>query len=178
MRYGLVVARFGGINMKKWLIAGLVIIVILIVVLIVVLAGGGGDDDGSQDMGSVKIPIKLEAADNVGSIGIELTYDSSVLEMIDITAGELAANAMMEYNINSAGLVVVGIIDSSGINGDGIVAEMVFNVIRAGLSCDLILDTVETHDATSLVDILNETSDGSFDSEGSIVIAPIIKFAD
>lgn len=159
--------------MKKWLIAGLVIIVILIVVLIVVLAGGGGGGDGDGD---VVVPINVQGASNVGSISIEMAYDSTVLEATGVESGELASNAMMEFNIDNPGLVVIGIVDSSGINGDGAVAEVGFNVIDSEGTSSLSLDIVKTHDAESLIDIINETSGGSFIAEDGLAEAPLITF--
>ena len=165
--------------MKKWLIVRLVLIVVLIVVPVIVLAGGcGGDDGDGEAPGEVAVPVNLEGAGNVGSISIELVYDSSVIEVTDVTAGELAANAMMEYNIDTSGIVIIGIVDSSGINGDGVVAELGFNIIDAEGTSSLTLDTVETHDATSLVDIINEPSDGNFAAEGNTVTAPVVRFVD
>ncbi len=161
--------------MKKWLVVGLVIVIILIVVLVIVLARGGGGGDGDGD---VVVPINLQGASNVGSISIELTYDSTVLEAIDVKSGELASNAMMEYNIDNPGLVIIGIVDSSGINGDGALAEIGFDVIDSERTSSLTLSSVETHDATSLIDIINEPSDGSFVAEVNTVIAPVVRFVD
>ena len=159
--------------MKKWIIAGLVIIIILIVVLVIVLAGGGGGGDGDGD---VVVPISVQGASKVGSISIELTYDSTVLEVTDVKSGELASNAMMEYNIDNPGVVIIGIVDSSGINGDGAVAEIEFNVVDSEGTSPLTLGTVETHDAESLIDIINETSNGSYDGEGDNITLPLIRF--
>ena len=158
--------------MKKWIIAGLVIIIILVVVLVIVLAGsGGGDGDGD-----VAVPINVQGASNVGSFSIELTYDSTVLEVTGVESGELASNAMMEYNIDNPGLVVIGIVDSSGINGDGAIAEIGFDVIDNEGTSPLILEAVETHDATTLIDIISETSNGSYNGEGDNIASPAIRF--
>jgi len=161
--------------MKKWLVVGLIIVVVLIVVLVIVLGGGGGGGDSDSE---VRVSINFQSASNVGSVSIELTYDSTVLEATDVKSGELASNAMMEYNIDNPGLVIIGIVDSSGINGDGVVAELGFNVVDADGTSPLTLDTVETHDATTLIDIINETSDGSFTAKGNTVIAPVVRFAE
>ena len=167
---------------RKPIIAGLVIIVIVAIVVGVVLGVGGGGDDDDTTVGSgenqVTVPINLEGASNVGSISIELAYDSTVLEATDIEAGALASNAMMEYNISTPGQVIIGIIDSSGINGEGVVAEIGFNVIDSDGTSSLTLDTAETHDATSLIDIINEPSDGSFVAEGNTVSAPVVRFGE
>ncbi len=158
----------------KPIIAGLVIIVIVAVVVGVIIGVGGGSDDDGANGGQVKVPINLEGANNIGSISIELVYDSDVLEATEVVAGELAANAMIESNIQNPGRVIIGIIDSSGINGDGAIATVSFNQVGDGGTSPLTLENVETHDATTLVDIINETSDGSFAAEGNAVTAPVI----
>lgn len=164
--------------MKRWLIIGLVLVIVLIVVLVIVLGGGSSDEDSGGTVGEVSVPVNLQGASNVGSISIELTYDSTVLEATEVKAGELTKSAMLEYNINNPGKIIIGIIDSSGINGDGTVAEIRFNTVDSGGASPLTLNTVETHDATSLIDIINETSDGSFTAEGNAVTAPLVAFAD
>lgn len=162
--------------MNKWLIIGPVIVVILVVVLVIAL-GGGGDDNG-EAAGEVNVPISFKGASNVGSISIELTYDSTVLEATEVTSGDLASNAMMEYNIENPGRVIIGIIDSSGINGDGTAAAISFDVVDEEGTSALALAEVLTHDATTLIDIINETSDGSFAAEGNAVTAPVVRLAD
>ncbi len=159
--------------MKKPLFAG---VLNLTLVFLLIAGCNGGDDD--ETAGEVEVPIDFEGASNVGSIGIELTYDSTVLEVTDVKSGELAGNAMMEYNIDSPGLVIIGIVDSSGINGDGAVATVSFNQVGDGRTSPLNLENVETHDATTLVDIINETSDGSFATDGNTVTVPVVRFAD
>ncbi len=162
--------------MRRWLIVGVVMVVVLVVVLVIALGGGGGGDDDGGVVGEVNVPVNLQGTSNVGSISIELTYDSTVLEATDVKSGNLASNAMMEHNIENPGRVIIGIIDSSGINGDGTVATVSFNVVDSEGTSTLTLDKVETHDATTLVDIINETSDGSFVAKEQSVIAPLVSF--
>ena len=83
----------------------------------------------------------------------------------------------MEYNIKNPGRVIIGMVDSSGINGDGAVAMVGFSIVDAEGTTLLTLESVETHDATTLVDIINEASDGSFQANGQSVTAPLISFA-
>ncbi len=160
------------------IIAGLVIIVIVAVVVGVIIGMGGGSDDDGADGGQVKVPINLESANNIGSISIELVYDSDVLEATEVVAGELAANAMIESNIQTPGRVIIGIMDSSGMNGDGAVAAISYDVVDEEENSTLALAEVLTHDATTLVDIINETSDGSFAAEGNAVTEPVVRFAE
>ena len=160
---------------RKRLIAGIVIIVIVAIVVVLFLVLGGGGDNGES---TVEVPINMEGASNVGSISIELAYDSAMLEPTDVEAGEMAANAMFEFNIGIPGRILIGIIDSSGINGDGAIVTVVFKLVDNTGSSSLILENVETHDATTLIDILNQTSDGSVAKKGTSITGPAVIFVD
>ncbi|MFC1967856.1 cohesin domain-containing protein [Chloroflexota bacterium] len=161
---------------RKPLIAGIVIIVIAAIAVggVLVIRGGGDDDEKA----AVEVPINLEGASNVGSISIELVYDSDMLEATEVKAGKMATNAMIESNIGIPGRVIIGIIDSSGINGDGAIATVSFKLLGDGGSSSLILQNVETHDATTLIDVVNQTSDGSVAKRGTSIIAPAVNFVD
>ena len=169
-------------------VAGALALIIIIVIPVLALSGGGGDDEEAGDdgatwetsfgepSGDVIVPINLQGARNVGSFTIELAYDATVLEVTEVKSGDVAKNAMLEYNISSAGRVVMGIVDPGGITGNGSVANMGFTVIDTEGTSSLTLESVETHDATTLVDIINQTSSGSFDGNGDTITAPVIRF--
>lgn len=157
--------------MKKWLIMGLLIIIVLVVILVIVFVSGGSDDDGITGE-QVYIPINLVGASNIGSIGITLFYDSTLLEIIDVKPGELADNAMIDYTITDPGEAKIGIIDSTGINGNGAVAVISFSMNDNKGTCSLTLNDVVIHDANTLIDIINVASDGNFDSESKSFVAP------
>jgi hypothetical protein len=165
--------------MKKILVLAVGIVLIIVVVLVVILVVGGGDNGGGGNdevAGAVKVPINFQDASNVGSISIDLTYDAAVLQVLEVKAGELAQNAMLEYNIKNPGRVIIGIVDSSGINGNGAVAKIGFNVVAPSGTTPLTLQAVDTHDATSLIDIINTTSNGSFTGQNQTLTPPVISF--
>ncbi len=160
--------------MKKLIIAGVVIVAILVVILVIVLGGSG--DDNEEAAGELNVAVNLEGAKNVGSISLGLTYDSTVLKAADVKLGDMAGNAMLEYNLTNPGQVVIGIIDSSGIEGDGSVAVISFNVVGEKGTSTLGLTEVLTHDATTLVDIINTKTDGQVDVASESVTPPVIRF--
>ncbi|MBM3132005.1 MAG: hypothetical protein FJZ95_03095 [Chloroflexi bacterium] len=141
---------------------------------------GGTDSDGSSEMevkGDIRVPIRVEGASNVGSLDIVLGYDATVLQAMEVVPGPLAQNAMMEYNVAKTGQVAIGMIDSSGITGDGSVAVIGFERINATGTSPLSLVSVEAHDATTLVDIINRTYEGSVSEEGGQVNSPLVRFS-
>jgi hypothetical protein len=158
--------------------------VILVLSMFTASCSCGGDDipiPGEQQevitsSGDIIVPVEFQNAENIGSVNLVLTYDSSALDITQVSLGESAKEAMLEYNAKEPGKVVIGIIDTSGISGNGAIVLIGFNAIQSADSSPLTLESVVTHDATELTEIVNETSDGMFDGEDNSVEAPTVKF--
>lgn len=163
---------------KIIIIAGIIIIIIAIVIIAVFVMGGDDGDDNQQLSGQIQVPINFKGAENVGSIGIELQYDSTIIEAIDVENGEFSSDAMVEFNISNPGLVIIGIVDSAGITGNGAIAVVSFDVLENKGTSTLAFTNLQTHDATTLIDIINTGIDGSFNSESNTFSAPVIHFTD
>ena len=111
----------------------------------------------------IAVPIFLEGAANVGSLEFVLLYDPAVLEVINVEGGTLASNALLDSSTRTPGLVWAGMIDANGMNGDGPAAVVKFRVIGNGKSSTaLTLESVVAYDASTLLDIITQTSSGSF----------------
>lgn len=125
----------------------------------------------------VSIPINAEDASNIGALHLELVYDPTVLEPIEVQKGMLAGNAMLESNIDVPGRVVIGMIDASGISGNGSLAVISFRVVGTnGMTSALTLEKLAAHDATTLIDVLTKATPGSFIVKDRSFTAPIIHF--
>jgi len=124
----------------------------------------------------VAVPINLTDAVNVGSLHIELIYDSAVLEATGVKAGKLGRNAMIESNLETPGRVIIGIIDAAGINGDGPVVTVSFKAKGKEGTSPLTLENLEAHDAETLYDIITEASPGEFVAKDNSFTAPSIVF--
>ena len=85
--------------------------VAVLVILIAIMVGcGGGDatsDNGTPAEGSLQIPVNFSGADNVGSIHMELVYDSLILKATDVKAGSLIRNGVVEANTDTPGRAVI-----------------------------------------------------------------------
>ena len=126
---------------------------------------------------TVNVPIYLTGAKNVGSLEFVLTYDPTVLEVSDVEAGGLAQNSLFDFGVRVPGRLWAGLIDTDGINGDGPVAVVSFEVIGPGSSASrLTLENVATYDARSLLDILTDATSGSFTVDGPTLTAPVLAF--
>lgn len=145
-----------------------VVLCISLLLVLTLTACRGGE-------GEVKIPVDLKNASNVGSLHIELVYDSAVLEATEVKVGNLARNAAIEFNLGDPGRVIVAIIDAMGINGDGPVVTVSFNVVGEGMS-SLTLENVEAYDAETLYDIITAASPGNFVAKDNSFTAPVIVF--
>ena len=99
---------------------------------------------------TVEVPIEVAGAANVGAMHIELSYDAGVLQAIEVKPGSLAGSAMLESNLSMPGQVIIGLVDAAGLNGDGSVAVIVFQIVgREGDTSSLTLENLATHDATT-----------------------------
>ena len=116
----------------------------------------------------VMIPVNIEGAAGVGSLHFELVYDWSVLRALEVEYGMVVGDAMFEYNVDVPGRVMVGIIDSSGISGDGSVAVVAFQLrgeADAGISLEL--ENIVAYDAATMTEIPTTASAGSFTTENN-----------
>jgi len=118
-----------------------------------------GDISGAQG-GTAKVPITLAGAKDVGSMDIVLNYDTTILQAIYVENGELSKNSFIEANTANGGEVVIALATSSGINGDGTVAIISFEVKGdVGSKSDLILEKVAVNDI-NLVEVTATAKNG------------------
>ncbi len=155
----------------KLLIAALVITAIAAAGVVVALGIGGGG------ISEVVVPIEAQDADNIGALHIELGYDADVLSPVDVRTGALAANAMLEYSTDANGWVVISLVDSSGIDGTGTLAEVEFDVVAEGdASTALTLDNLSAWDAANVFDVPTAATHGSFTTADGLASAPTVTF--
>jgi hypothetical protein len=144
-------------------------VLVLLLALVLFICAGCGESSGG-----VKVPVKIYGASSVGSLHMELVFDPAVLEAVGVKPGELAENAMIEHNLQTPGRVIIGIVDASGITGDGTLMEISLDVIDSHGTSELVLEKVEVHDADSLKDIIAGTANGYFSAEDKDVAVPLI----
>jgi hypothetical protein len=119
------------------------------------------DTTGAKNS-TVDVPIFLEGATDVGSMDIVLNYDADVLRAVDVEAGKLGKNALIEANTAREGEVTIRLADSSGIDGDGAVAIVAFEVLGdTGSTSPLTLEAVSVHNL-DLGEIIPNTVNGTF----------------
>jgi len=157
-------------------------LIIILILLVLPLAGcttlskllsgcGGGG------AGTAEIPVNLSGASGVGSLHIELVYDSAILAVTTVKAGKLAQNAVVDFNIQTPGRVIIGIVSSNGMSGSGAVASIAFKSKAKSGTSALTLDKVEAYSADTLQDMRTQVSAGQFNARDRSFNAPSITFS-
>ena len=114
---------------------------------------------------TVEVSIDLEGASDVGSMSIVVKYDPDVLTAVAVEAGKLSKDALIEANTAREGEVIIALIDSSGMNGDGAVAIIFFEVTGdVGSTSPLTLEKVSVS-SVDMVEIISTTESGTFNVE-------------
>ena len=115
----------------------------------------------------VSIPITVTAAPGVGALHVELTYDDAVLEGLSVSGGKLASNALVDGN-PIPGRLIMGLVSSDKIDGDGEVFVAKFRVLgEKGATSTLGLDKVQAWEATlDRLDIAVTAQPGTFTVAG------------
>jgi len=76
-----------------------------------------------------EIPITVEESPGMVAMHLEVTYDPAILEVETVEPGALAEDtALMEFNTEEVGRLVISLAAAREIEGDGTLAIMRFNV--------------------------------------------------
>ena len=168
---------------RTLLIGGAVLAAAVVAVAAYVLMAergeGAGPLPGTGGAASeVSIPVNIQGAAGVGSLQVEIAYDDTVLQAAAVEKGAAVGDALFEDNVGIPGLVIVGIVSSGGISGDGTVATITFQVNEeGGTSSPLIVQNLAAHDAATLAEIGAHGSEGSYDPESGSMATPTIVFS-
>ena len=97
---------------------------------------------------TVLVPIRLEKASKVSSLGFNLNYDPAVAEVVRVHRGSRMSSAAFSYNAEVPGVIHFGAAAAGGVESDGSAAVVEFRVIGArGSSTPLILSDTEVGDS-------------------------------
>jgi len=85
---------------------------------------------------SVIIPINLSAEESFAGYQFTLNYNSSIMKVTKVTAGNIASGFSLLTNLNSPGTVRVAAVDSTliGVTGSGVLAYVTFEITGSGTS--------------------------------------------
>jgi hypothetical protein len=138
--------RFKLPGRKGFIAIGAVVVLIVVVVVAVRLISGS-----KTEVNEVILPVDIVDASNIGSLHFELAYDTAVLEAVNVESGTTAGSALFESNSADTGRIVVGMVSSGGISGDGPVATITFTIkSKDKASTSLVLQNVVAHSSLDL----------------------------
>ncbi len=107
------------------------------------------------------VAIEVTGGREIGALDVTLGYDPEVIELDSAQAGDIADNALFEYNEVSPGVVRAGVVASAGLSGDGSVLTLKFNVVGSvGDASTISIDNAEAWHYDQLIDLPVATSDG------------------
>lgn len=123
--------------------------------------------------------IDLRSAPNVGSLLIDVAYDPAALELVRVQGAGLPSGALFEYGV-SQGHVVLGVVTTSGLNGDWSIGYLVFRraagAATSGESA-VAVSSVQAHRADSLAQIASTVSPGRVNLADLSAVGPAVTFS-
>ena len=134
----------------------------------------GSNPENSIDA-TVELPIAVRNAFNLGSLLVEVGYDTGMLELQSVKAGALGRKGLLESNEETPGMVRIGLVDPNGINGDGEIITLVFLSNQSGGSSPYTLELVEASD-TDLRDLVAQVNSSQFSGVGEPFTPPALIF--
>ncbi|MCC7532298.1 MAG: hypothetical protein IT342_27590 [Candidatus Melainabacteria bacterium] len=126
------------------------------------------DSSGATDS-TVTIPIKVTDAQNIGSLELSLTYDSTILAAKEVSAGDMLPGALIDYNADNAGTIRVAVAGGQ-VQGTGNLLKVQFTVKgRQGQESLIGLKDVRAWDASVEAPemLLKGTQEGHFTVGGA-----------
>lgn len=111
--------------------------------------------------GKAVIPVKVAGASDLGGVDLTVTYDPAVMKFAGAETGALSTNGMIESNEATPGTVMIGVVDSAGMTGDGTVVDLTFNVIGAAGATSPVNVAVRGAYTTDQKDVASQTTGGT-----------------
>lgn len=144
------------------------LIIVVVAVSLVVLTGAVHAGCIRLTGPQIQVPVTISGANQVGSAHFELVYDPEALEVTGVQPGSALGAAQFQYNMDNPGQIVVGIVSTAGINGNGQLAVLTFRLKRTGKSAiSLNLANVVLHSTSTLLEIPATPTNGSIISKES-----------
>jgi hypothetical protein len=100
---------------------------------------------------TTQIPIRIENAEDIESMRITLPYDPDILSPTEVSKGTLTAESSLEWDVGD-GTIQIALEDSAGINGNGSIATIGFEVVGSPGDYYTLAPTVSANEGTSQED--------------------------
>lgn len=130
---------------------------------------------GCSQGGGVSLPIKVENADHVGALALNLLYDSMVLEVTGVDAKALARTGTPRWTVLEPGKLLV-VVENADIDGGGTLVEAKFKVVSSTGLSTLTIQVLEARSLNTGELVEAQVTDGAFTASDRSVEAPVISF--
>jgi hypothetical protein len=131
----------------------------------------------APDEARVQVPIFLQGASDLGSLEFVLAFEPNTLKFLAAEPGTLASDALIETNLRSDGRVWVGIVEPTGVTGDGSIAVLSFETLEGGESeSPLVLEDISSYRASTYLDSLHQPTPGHFGVDQGSLAPPSLVF--
>jgi hypothetical protein len=131
----------------------------------------------APDEARVEVPIFLQGASDLGSLEFVLVFEPDTLKFLAAEPGTLASDALIETNLRSDGRVWVGIVEPTGVTGDGSIAVLSFETLEGGASeSPLVLEDISSYRASTYLDSLQQPTPGHFGLDQGSLAPPSLVF--
>jgi hypothetical protein len=134
---------------------------------------------GSTD-GTVLVPVVLERAQEVSSLGFTLGYDPAVLEVVSVQRGSRLSPGTFSYDADAPGIIRLGFSSTTGLSTDGSAVAVEFRIVgedgstsQLTLSEDLASDFASRRLTLDLVDgevTIGQRIGGDGNGDGKITV--------
>jgi len=131
---------------------------------------------GQPEAAEFEMPIELRNADAVGSVQFDLMYDPDVLRLLEVLIGEKPSTTMVDFNTDSVGRAVIGIVDEEGIDGDALSLSVRFSILQKGAGSSLTIENVVAYDAATVSPVSASPMSGEFGADTGLVTPPVLAF--
>lgn len=117
---------------------------------------------------TVKIPILIQGAQDLGALQMDLVFDPAVLEVESVEPGALLSG-LVDSNAVAPGRLRIAMATSQAVNGDGELLTISFKVLGGGQT-PLTPEMVEAWQAATSFSMMATTQAGSFTSDGGVFL--------
>ncbi len=117
----------------------------------------------------VDVPIHVTGASGIGAMQLDVLYDPSILSLETVTSGPLlGSNALLEFDSNTVGRLMMAMVTIDGMNGDDTIATVRFKVLgEEGQKSALTLENAYAWEGSTHHDIIVQTEPGQIMVTGS-----------
>ena len=144
----------------------------LLFLIVVALIGAGVyaylHRDSLLGGATLVVPITVKEADGVGGIQFDLAFDAQALEPVSAKLGKRAQGSAFECNLDRGGHVAIAIVNMSGIEGDGPVAEVTFKRAGGAQDAEVSLARFKAYHHQSLLPLAPTLRPGRCASTGDV----------